>query len=64
MFQNGQTHFKKSCSICFNIFKVCLAILRYYVLKGYNIKVKKNLYTNKFVDIMMWTLYDNLISLN
>ena len=38
--------------------------MRYYVLKGYNIKVKKNLYTNKFVDIMMWTLYYNLISLN
>ena len=32
--QNGQIHFKKSCSICCKIFKVCLTILEHYALKG------------------------------
>ena len=30
MSQNGQTHFKKSCSKCCKIFKVCLTILGRY----------------------------------
>ena len=42
MFQNGQ---------------VSLNILGHYALQSYNIRVKKHLHANKFVDIMMRTLY-------
>ena len=33
MSQNGQTHVKKSCSICCKNLKVCLMIFGHYVLK-------------------------------
>ena len=37
MSQNGQTFFKKSCSICFKIFKVCLTLMRHCALKSQHV---------------------------